>query len=149
MKSPGIFPWTEIPTKPSSHVGQPGLESPHPSSYLLSLADCPGLPPSLDCRPPALASVGCPVLCPGLFCFFLCSASFSDLVSRPFFPRPLPVSWGISRASPLYGFRAKTDKGIFWQVLTHTHTTNAHIVSHIHFWTNTTGTPLFPQLLVK
>ena len=73
---------SEIPTKPqrnadsSSHVGQPGLESPHPSSPLLS-----------------------PAKCPVLFCWLVCSVYFSWLTPSadwlilltvgPFFPRPL------------------------------------------------------------
>ena len=40
----------------------------------------------------------------------------------PCFPRLLLVSLEISRASPLWGFRAKTYKGILWLALIHTHT---------------------------
>ena len=39
--------------------------------------------------------------------------------------RPHPVLREISRTSPFSGFRAKTDKGIFRLVFTHTHTMNA------------------------
>ena len=107
----------------SSHVGQPGLEFTHPSSHLVSPAEFPVLPPSLDCRLSPI-SVDYPVLCPGLFCQLL-------LTLWPSFPRPLRVSWEISRACPLCGFSAKTYKGIFWLALTHTYTTNAqHRITH-------------------
>ena len=55
----------------------------------------------------------------GLFCSPLSTASLrlplsTDPLSSlgPSFPRPLPVSWEISSSSPLFGFRAKTDKEI-------------------------------------
>ena len=81
-------------------LANPVSKSTHPSSHLLSPADCPTLLSSVD--------------------LFLLLTSLG-----PSFPRPLPVSWEISRASPLNIFRAKTDKGIFWLAHTHTHTTNA------------------------
>ena len=43
------------------------------------------------------------------------------------FPRLLPVSQEISRASPLCRFRAKTDKGILGLALTHTHRNECHL----------------------
>ena len=70
-------------------------------------------------------AVGFPrLLLTALFCLLLCSAYCSGLSSAlissvlssilfslwPSFPRPLPVSWEISHASTLCGFRAKTDK---------------------------------------
>ena len=64
-------------------------------------------------------SVVCPVLSTSLFCPLLLTAL------GPSFLCPLPVSWEISRASCLCGFRAETDKEIFWLALTHTHATNA------------------------
>ena len=42
------------------------------------------------------------------------------------FPRLLPVSLEISDTISLCGFQTKTDKGILWVALTHTHTTNTH-----------------------
>ena len=47
---------------------------------------------------------------------------FSDLPSLLLFP----ISWEISRVSPLCGFRAKTDKGIVWLVPTPTETNATH-----------------------
>ena len=101
----------------SSHIGQPSLwihtsqQSASPHFYVL--------PSSLFCLP----------LSTGLFCRLL-------LTLEPSFPRLLLVSWEISCASPLCGFHAKTDKGIFWLALSHTHTTNAHIMSHENFRLN-------------
>ena len=63
--------------------------------------------PIQDLRPHILA-VTCSLLLTALFYPLLCSASFGfawDLA----FSRPLKVSWEISHASPLCGFRAKTD----------------------------------------
>ena len=54
----------------------------------------------------------------------LVSSASSSVLLGPSFPRPLPVSWEVSRTCPLCGFHTKTDKGIFWLALTHTHTAN-------------------------
>ena len=64
------------------------------------------------------------------------------------FPRLLPVSKEISHASPLSGFRAKTDKGIFWLALNHTniHRTNAHHCATAIAWIDFKKThDIFPQ----
>ena len=72
-------------------------------------------------------------LCPTLISWLTCSVDWSLLlpsadcsvlptVSGTFLPS---VSWDISRAGPLCGFRAKTDKGIVGLAPKHTHTTNA------------------------
>ena len=79
--------------------------------------------PTLICRMPCSANLY------SVYCFLLLSPG-------PSFRRPLPVSWDISRVSPLCGFRAKTDKRIFWLALTHLHTTNAHIVPHLYGFKN-------------
>ena len=75
----------------------------------------------LDCyiKPTAL-------LCPLLSTAFHRLASSTDFLSSlgPFSPRPLPVWREISSSSPLFGFRAKTDIEIVWQ-LTHTPNTMA------------------------
>ena len=103
--------WPTRPWVPTS------LQSPTLSNWLPCSASFSWLTASSDfCRLPC--SVDWSVLPPSLFWFLL-------LTLEPFFPRPLPVSWEISRASPLCRFRAKTDKRIYWLALTHTHTTNA------------------------
>ena len=71
-----------------------------------------------------LTSVDCFLLSTALFCPLLCYVSFSVL-SGTFLPLSSSGSWEILRAIPLCGFRAKTNKGILWLALTHTHTTNA------------------------
>ena len=114
----------------SSHVGQPGVWIHTPSScsilltalfcWLLSSAFFSILLWSLDCRlPPDTFSS---------FSWLVLSLQLWDLPSLVLFR-----SRRKSRAQTLFcGFRAKTDKGIFWLALTHTHThtTNVHIVSH-------------------
>ena len=95
----------------SSHDGQPGLwvhtskQSASPDFYWLPCSvNFSVLPPSLD--------------------WLLL------LILGPSFRRPLQVSWEISRASPLCGFRTKTDKGIFWLALTHIHENECHPSCH-------------------
>ena len=114
---------SKIPTKSSGmltyplKLANPASGSTHPSSCLLSSADWPILLTSLFCL--LLLTVGFPqLLSTALFCQLL-------LTLGPSFSRPLPVSGEISHTSPLCVFHAKTDKGIFWLALTHTHTTNA------------------------
>ena len=79
------------------------------------------------CRLPC--SVHFSVLPLSLFYLHLLTDFFCSLLG-PSFPCPLPILWEILHANPVCGFRTKTDKGIFWLALTHTHTTNAHIMSH-------------------
>ena len=67
------------------------------------------------------------------FCRLL-TALFCFLPRDLAFPRLLPVSLEISRASPLCGLRAKTDKGIFWLALTHTHTHRNECPTLCHNW---------------
>ena len=67
-------------------------------------------------------SLDCSLLPTGLFCSLLLTVLPSSLGLS--FPRPLPVSWEISRTISLCGFCAKTDKGIVWLAPTHTQTTN-------------------------
>ena len=76
-----------------------------------STGPCSRLPPtSVDCS---------------LLWYDLLSAFFCSLWNLPSLV-PLPVSWEISRASPLCEFHTKTDKGILWLALTPTPTeTNA------------------------
>ena len=65
------------------------------------------------------------VLLTGLFCYLLLTVLW-DLSSLV-----LSVSWGISSAGPLSGFRAKTNKGILWLAPTYTPTQRMpNIVSH-------------------
>ena len=88
-----------------------------------------------------LTSVDWSPLCPGLISWPTRSVNWSLLLSSadcvllaslgPSFPRPLPVSWEISRTGPLCGFRAKTDKGILWPASTHTETNATHCVTII------------------
>ena len=79
-------------------------------------------------------------------CSLLPTAMFSSLVSSvfwllltlvPSFLRPFLVSWEISRASLLCGFHAKTDKGVRWLALTHTHRNECH--PSCHKWTYSTN----------
>ena len=67
---------------------------------------------SVDWSPfcPALISR----LTPSLDCNLILTALSCQLSLGLSFPRPLPVSWEISRANPLGGFRTKTNKGILW-----------------------------------
>ena len=77
----------------------------------------------LPIPPSAAASLSLTVTFPRLSLTSLCSLLW-DLA----FPRLPLVTYEISHASPLCGFRAKTDRRILCLVLTHTHahTTNAH-----------------------
>ena len=117
---------SKIPTKSSGMLthplmlANPASESTHPSSlscWLPCSVHFSALPSSLDCQFPP-TSVDCPVLSTCLFCPLL-------LTLGPSVPRLLPVSWEILCTTHLGGFHTKTDKGIFWLVLTHTHTMNA------------------------
>ena len=77
------------------------------------------------------------------FCWLVFSLPYSHLLTDfpltalscrlclgPSFLRPLPVSL---EASPLYGFRAKTDKGILWLVPKTTETNaNGHVTIYRH-----------------
>ena len=130
MASTSVYS-SEIPTKPPGTLTHPLTlanqvsESTGPSSRLSSL----------DFRRPP-TSVDCLVLPTALFCPLLLSLVSSLLSSLlfslwPSFPRPLPTSWEISSSSPLSGFRTKTDKGIFWLALTHTHRNKCHLSCHI------------------
>ena len=68
-----------------------------------------------------------------------CSHLLTDLLLTVFFPadcslgssfpRPLWVSWEISHASPLCGFRTKTGKGFLWLAPTPTETDATHRVT--------------------
>ena len=84
-----------------------------PLSWLTCSVDWSLLLPSTDCVL-VLTSADWSLLLPS-----------ADCSLGPSFLRPLPVSWEITRVGPLCGFRAKTDKDILWQVLIHTHKTNA------------------------
>ena len=95
----------------SSHVGQPRLWV-HRLLLQLSSADCL-------------------VLSTSLFCLLLLTAP------GPSFSCLLQVSWEISRAIPLCGFRAKTDKVILWLAITHTHKQMPNIVSQRNRQTRT------------
>ena len=66
-----------------------------------------------------LSHADCPLLLPAFFCLL------SDLPSLV----QLSVSWEISRAGPLCGFRAKTDKGILWMAPSHRETDATHSVT--------------------
>ena len=100
----------------SSRVGQLGIcWSTGPSSRLSAL----------------LSSLDWPSLSTGLFCSFLLTVLSCPLSLGPSFPRPLPVSWDISRRSHFCGFRAKTDKGILWLALTHTETNATYRITII------------------
>ena len=78
---------------------------------------------------PHILAVGFPrLLLTTLSCRLPCPADCPVLFSRgPSFPRPLPVSWEISRTSPLCGFRAKTD----WHLPTPTETNATHRVTFV------------------
>ena len=110
--------WASILTKlPQSHQEcwlmfsrwPTRLESTHPSSH------CSPLPTALFCR--------LSFFLPGFFCQLM------------FISFNLPVSWEISHASLLCGFRVKTDKGIFRLTLNNNYTTNAqyHVPSDFIF----------------
>ena len=58
------------------------------------------------------------------------SPNFCWLLWDLAFPCLLPVSLEISYTSPLCGFHAKTDKGIFWQALIHTQRNECHLSYH-------------------
>ena len=104
-----------------SRVGQPGFcRSTGLSSHLYDFCWLVSSLPSSQ-------------LLTGLFCPLLLTDSFSSALG-PSFPRPLPVSWEISRASPLCGFRAKTDKRIFWVALSYTHRNECHPSCHTITW---------------
>ena len=63
-----------------------------------------------------LSSLPCFHLLTASVCRLSSSLLFSDLPSLV-----LPVSWEISRAGPLCGFRTKTNKGVLWMAPTHPH----------------------------
>ena len=88
----------------SSHVGQPGLWSSGPNSRLF-----------LTVYFPRLLSLPCRLHSPAESLLLFTSVDWSLLFSLgSSFHRLIPVSWEISRASPLCGFHAKTDKRILW-----------------------------------
>ena len=65
------------------------------------------------------------------------------------FPRLLPVSEEISWASTLCGFHAKTDKGIVWVGLTHTHRRNVHYCATIFRNLNCVLLPIFHRIYIN
>ena len=110
---------SDIPTKPQTNATHlPRWPTGHHSLQVLAAT-------FLD-RQLLSTSVDCPVLSQ-----LVCYVQFSWLTPSlfflgPSFPRPLPISWKISPISPLCGFRAKREKGIFWLALTHTHRNECH-----------------------
>ena len=90
-----------------------------------------------------LLSVSFYRLCPSLDCYLKPTVLFCSLLPTAFFCLLLDLpslvfslSWEISSADPLCGFRAKIDKGILWLAPTHTNTTNAqHGVTYIRWLT--------------
>ena len=76
-------------------------------------------------------SVDWSVLSTGVFCPLLLTALSCRLFLGPSVPCPLLVSWEISCASPLCGFRVKTDKGILRLAPTPTEINATHRVTRI------------------
>ena len=111
----------------SSRVGQPGIcRSTGPYSRL---SDFCWLVSSL---PDSYLLTD--LLLTALSCWLISSAPFSWLLllfSGTFHSLTPPVSWEISRTSPLCGFRAKTDKGILWLAPTPTETNVNHRVTEM------------------
>ena len=103
-------------TGPSSHF------SLGPSSHL-----------SLTIGFPRLLSTAFSLLA-AFFCRLPCFANCLVLSWDLAFPCLLPVSWEILHASPLYGFHAKTDKGIPWLAPTSTETNAPLCVTFIFFF---------------
>ena len=124
-----VFPWANASVYSSensykatsnadltSRVRQPGICAPRgPSSRPLTSVDWYPLYPSLISL--TAFSVNSSLLVPSAECFF---RLLSDLPFSVF-----PVSWDISCAGPLCGFRAKADKGILWLAPKHINTINA------------------------
>ena len=129
----------------SSRVSQPGIcRSTGPSSrlygfcWLVSSRYDSHLLTDLFCRLVSSATFCwlCPssldcFLMPTVLCSFLLTVLSCWLSLGPSFPRFLPVSSEISRADPLRGFRAKTDKGILWLAPTPTETDDTHSVTYL------------------
>ena len=104
-------------------------------SHWLTRPESTGSSSHLSQPSASLTSVNWYLLSTGHFCPLLLTVSFSVLLLLtlgPSFPHLLPVSWEISRTSSLCGFCAKTDKGILWMELTHTHRNECHPLCHKH-----------------
>ena len=110
----------EMLINPAS-VGQQVLAVVFLTSVLLS-----SLPCFYFCR--LSCSIDCPLLRPSADCLL------SSL--GPSFPRPLPVSWEISRAGPLSEFRAQTDKDSLTDHPPETGATHSVIVWNQMVWRN-------------
>ena len=112
-KSPGTQTHPLTSANPASEYTDPSSRFSRPSDS----PDFCRLPRSTDC--PVLSGSLLPT---ALICRLVSSLPSCVLLSLgSFFPRPLSTPREISRASPLYGFRTKKDKGILWLAPTSTH----------------------------